>query len=129
MRGVGPGGGRGEGFSSYGTVAEGVRIVYCHDCGAVSTNVFGERDVCTNCGSPAERMTYRRPWQSYVSGAILFGTAALLLWGPITDSTLRWVIFFGVLVVAAVLGNWGLTETRRRVLAEVSKRKSAEEKA
>jgi ribosomal protein L37E len=122
-------GARGEGFSSPRAVARIVRIVYCHACGAVSTNVFGERDICTSCGNPAERMTYRRPWQSYVSGAILIVTAAVFIWGPITDTLTRAAIFAGVLVVSAALANWGLALTRRRVLAEVARRKVTEEKA
>ncbi len=103
-----------------------MRIVYCHACGAVSTNVFGERDICTTCGSPAERMRSRRPWQSYVSGAILFAAAAVFIWGPITDVLLKGLLFFAVLVVSVFLANWGLNETRKRVLAEVAKRKAGE---
>ncbi len=103
-----------------------MRIVYCHACGAVSTNVFGERDICTTCGSPAERMTYRRPWQSYLSGVILFAAAAFFVWGPITDMVQKLLLFFAVLVVASFLANWGLTQTRKRVLAEVAKRQSGE---
>lgn len=106
-----------------------MRIVYCHSCGAVSTNVFGERDICTTCGSPAERMPYHRPWQSYLSGAILFAAAIVFVWGPITDVILRALLFFVVLVVSVFLANWGLTETRRRVLAEIAKRTGAEGKA
>ena len=106
-----------------------MRIVYCHSCGAVSTNVFGERDICTSCGSPAERMRYHRPWQSYASGVILFAAAVVFVWGPITDTILRALMFFVVLIAAAVLANWGLSETRQRVLAEVAKRKASEEKA
>lgn len=105
-----------------------VRIVYCHACGAVSTNVFGERDICTTCGSPAERMAYRRPWQSYASGAILFAAAAVFIWGPITDTVQKLFMFFVVLVAASALANWGLTQTRRRVLAEVAKRQHGEAK-
>ena len=118
----------GEGFSSEPAVAGRVRIVYCHACGAVSTNVFGERDICTTCGSPAERMTYRRPWQSYLSGAILFAAAALFIWGPITDTIQKLFMFIAVLVVASLLANWGLTQTRKRVLAEVAKRQGGEAK-
>lgn len=106
-----------------------MRIVYCHTCGAVSTNVFGERDICTSCGSPAEPMRYHRPWQSYLSGAILIAAAVVFIWGPVVDVVLRALLFFAVLVVAAVLANWGLSETRKRVLAEVARRQSAEEKA
>ncbi len=106
-----------------------VRIVYCHVCGAVSTNVFGERDICTSCGSPAERMTYHRPWQSYLSGIILFGAAILFIWGPVLDVVLRALVFFAVLIIAVVLANWGLSETRKRVLAEVAKRKTTEDHA
>ncbi len=104
-----------------------VRIVYCPTCGAVSTNVFGERDICTSCGSPAERMRHRRPWQSYLSGIILFAAAIVFIWGPITDTLVRATIFFVVLIVSLALGNWGLAQTRKRVLAEVAKRKAAEE--
>ncbi len=106
-----------------------MRIVYCHACGAVSTNVVGERDVCTSCGSPAERMAYHRPWQSYASGAILFAAAAVFIWGPITDLIQRAFLFFVVLVVAVLLANWGLAATRKRILAEVAKRAPTEENA
>ncbi len=106
-----------------------MRIVYCHACGAVTTNVFGERDVCTNCGNQAERMQWRRPWQSYASGVILFAAAALFLWGPTLDTIVRALIFFAVLIVSIILANWGLSQTRRQVLAEVAKRDRAEGKA
>ena len=106
-----------------------MRFVYCHSCGAVSTNVFAERDICTRCGSPAERMTFRRPWQSYVSGVILLAGAAVFIWGPITDTLQRGVLFVAVLAVSLALGNWGLTETRRRILAEVAARNPAEGRA
>ena len=106
-----------------------MRIVYCHTCGAVSTNVFGERDICTTCGNPAERMRYHRPWQSYLSAGILLAAAAVFIWGPITDTILRALLFIGVLVAAAGLANWGLAETRRRVLAEVARRQAAEDEA
>ena len=106
-----------------------MRIVYCHACGAVSTNVFGERDICTSCGSPAERMRYHRPWQSYLSAVILLAAAVVFVWGPITDAVLRGLLFIAVLVVAVALANWGLSETRKRVLAEVAKRQTTEDKA
>ncbi len=67
-------------------------------------------------------MPYHRPWQSYASGAILFAAAAVFIWGPIADVILRALLFFVVLVVAVLLANWGLAQTRRRVLAEVAKR-------
>ena len=106
-----------------------MRIVYCHACGAVSTNVLGERDICTRCGSPAERMNYRRPWQSWVSGIILLAAAVVFVWGPITDTVQRGILFVAVLAVCVFLGNWGLTETRRRVLAEVAARSPTEGRA
>ena len=122
-------GSRGEGFSSPRPVARLVRFVYCHACGAVSTNVFGEHDICTTCGSPAERMNFHRPWQSYVSGAILLAAAAIFIWGPITDQLARTAVFVGVLVASVALANWGLAQTRKRVLAEVARRKTVGEKA
>lgn len=106
-----------------------MRIVYCHACGAVSTNVFGERDICTSCGSFAERMKVHRPWQSYAAGAILLVAAALFIWGPLTDTLTRAALFFAVLIVSVFLGNWGLTRTRQRVLADVAKRKTGEDRA
>ena len=105
-----------------------MRIVYCHACGAVSTNVFGEHDICTTCGSPAERMNYHRPWQSYVSGAILLAAAFVFIWGPATDTLARTAIFIGVLIASVALANWGLAQTRRRVRAEVARRRTAGEK-
>ena len=116
-------------FSPSGTVARSVRIVYCHACGAVSTNVWGERDICTHCGHSAERMDFHRPWQSYVSGVILLVGAAVFIWGPITDTLQRGILFVAVLAVSLALGNWGLTETRRRILAEVAARSQAEGRA
>ncbi len=105
-----------------------MRIVYCHSCGAVSTNTFGENDVCTSCGSHAERMDYHRPWQYWASSAILLAAAVVFVWAPL-DVTARAVIFIGVLIVSVMLSNWGMQNTRRRVLAEVARRKAAEEKA
>ncbi len=119
----------GEAFSSSPPLACVVRIVYCHACGTVSTNTIGENDVCTRCGAKAERMPYRRPWQYYASSAILLVAAAVFLWGPFNELSTRALIFVGVLVVAVALSNWGMSETRRKVLEEVAKRKAAEEKA
>ncbi len=119
----------GEGFSSLRVLAYAVRIVYCHACGAVSTNIFGENDVCTSCGSRAERMEYHRPWQYYASSAILLAAAALFAWGPFQDLLVRALIFLAVFMVAIFLSHWGMQRTRRRVLDEVARRKAAEEKA
>ncbi len=119
-----PVGQEGEGFSSRRSVAGSVRVVYCRACGAVSTNVLGERDICTRCGSPAERMTWRRPWQSYASGVILLAAAVAFIWGPFTDPVVRAVLFFAALAVCVFLGNWGLNQTRDRVLAEVASREA-----
>jgi len=110
-------------------VARIVRVVYCHHCGAVSTNSFGENDICTTCGSHAERMDYHRPWQYYVSSVILLAAAAVFVWGPFQDLIVRALIFLAVLAVSVVLSNWGMKDTRRRVLAEIARRKAAEEKA
>ena len=106
-----------------------MRIVYCHSCGTVSTNTWGENDVCTRCGMPAERMPYRRPWQYYASSVILLAAAVVFLWGPFQDLATRLVIFLGVLVVSVALSNWGMRDTKQKVLDEVAKRKAAEEKA
>ncbi len=106
-----------------------MRIVYCHNCGAVSTNTYGEYDVCTSCGSHAERMEYRRPWQYWASSAILLAATVAFVWGPFPDLVTRVLLFIGVLIVAVFLSNWGMQDTRRRVLAEVARRKAAEEKA
>ncbi len=123
-----PTAGRGEGFSSGRTVAWNVRFVYCHVCGAVTTNVIGEHDLCTACGAHAERMESRRPWQYYMSSAILLGAAAFFVWGPIQDLTVRVVVFFVVLVGSYALSNWGVKQARERVLQEVARRKAAEER-
>ena len=119
----------GEAFSSRAPLACVVRIVYCHACGAVSTNTFGEHDVCTSCGSHAERMDYHRPWQYWASTAILFAAAIVFIWAPFLDLTERAAIFIGVLLLSIFLSNWGMQDTRRRVLAEIARRKTAEEKA
>ena len=74
-------------------------------------------------------MPYHRPWQYYASSAILLAAAGIFVWGPISDIVTRALIFLGVLVVAVALSNWGMSDTRRRVLEEIAKRKAAEEKA
>lgn len=74
-------------------------------------------------------MPYRRPWQYYASSVILLAAAAAFLWGPFEDLLTRAAIFLVVLAVSVVLSNWGLKDTRRRVLEEIAKRKAAEEKA
>ncbi len=106
-----------------------MRIVYCHDCGAVSTNVWAERDVCTRCGHSAERMDFHRPWQSYASGAILLACAALFIFGPFQDLLSRALIFIAVLAAAVALSSWGLSAIRKEVLNAVAARKPSEEKA
>ncbi len=106
-----------------------MRIVYCNACGTVSTNTWGEYDICTRCGARAERMPYHRPWQYYASSVILLAAAALFIWGPFDDILIRGLIFLVVLVIAVALSNWGMSDTRRHVLEEIAKRKAAEEKA
>ncbi len=128
MRGELPNPPRGEAFSSSWTVARAVRVVYCHACGSVSTNVWGEREICTRCGHSAEPMTYRRPWQSYASAGILLAAAALFLFGPIQDGLLRGLIFIGVLAVAVALSSWGLEAVRKQVLGTIAARSAAEGK-
>ncbi len=106
-----------------------MRIVYCHACGAVSTNVWAERDVCTRCGHSAERMDFHRPWQSYAAGAVLLAAAAVFIAGPFQDVLSRILIFVGVLAVSIALSSWGFGAIRKRVLAEIAARKPEEEKA
>ncbi len=120
---------RSEGFSSGRTVAWDVRFVYCHVCGAVTTNVIGEHDICTACGEHAERIESHRPWQYYVSSAILLGAAAFFVWGPILELTIRILLFFAVLVVSYALSSWGVKQARQRILQEVARRKAAEGRA
>ncbi len=105
-----------------------MRIVYCHKCGAVSTNTVGEYDVCTSCGSPAERMNYHRPWQYWASAAILLAATVVFVWGPFQDLIVRVLIFVVVFIAAVALSNWGMSTTRRKVLEEIARRKAAEEK-
>jgi hypothetical protein len=99
-----------------------VRIVYCHACGAVSTNVWAERDICTRCGHSAERMDFHRPWQSYAAGAALIGCAALFIAGPFQDVLSRSLIFVAVLVLSVALSSWGFSSVRKRVLKEIAAR-------
>lgn len=120
---------RGEGFSSHRTLAPPVRFVYCHACGAVSTNVFGERDICTKCGGRAEPIESRRPWQYYVSSAILLAAAAFFVWGPFEDLLVRVLLFLAVLMVSYALSTWGMNRTKQRVLKEIAQRKAREERA
>ncbi len=120
---------RGEPFSYPRTLASSVRIVYCHACGAVSTNVWAERDICTRCGHSAERMDFHRPWQSYAAAALLIGCAALFILGPFQDVLTRGLIFVAVLIASIALSSWGFNTIRKRVLEEVAARKPEEENA
>lgn len=106
-----------------------MRLVYCHACGSVSTNVFGENDVCNVCGSKAERMVFHRPWQYWASSALLLGAAALFVWGPFEDILVRGLIFLVVMVISFALSSWGMSQARQRVLQEIARRKAAEEHA
>lgn len=106
-----------------------MRVVYCRACGSVSTNVLGEREICTRCGRSAEPVAARRPWQSYLSSALLLGAAALFLFGPIQDTILRVLIFFGVMAVSVALASWGLGAIRKKVLADVAAKATAEGRA
>jgi len=118
-----------EAFSYRRTVASSVRIVYCHACGAVSTNVWAERDICTRCGHSAERMDFHRPWQSYAAGAILLACAVLFVVGPFEDVLSRALIFVGVLALSIALSSWGFSTIRKRVLEQIAARKPKEERA
>lgn len=71
-------------------------------------------------------MDYRRPWQYYVSSAVLLVAAAFFALGPVQELTLRAVIFFVVLVAAFALSSWGLRDTRSKVLKDVARRKAEE---
>lgn len=104
-----------------------VRLVYCHVCGAVTTNVIGEHDVCTACGAKAERMESHRPWQYYASSVILLAAAGFFVWGPIQDTLVRGVLFALVVVGAYALSNWGMSQARKRIQKEIARRKAAEE--
>ena len=106
-----------------------MRIVYCHACGAVSTNVWSERDVCTRCGRGAERMEFHRPWQYYLSTAILLGAAAFFVWGPLQDVLSRVLILIAVVALTFALSSWGLRQIRERILDQVRRRDAAEGKA
>jgi hypothetical protein len=110
-------------------VAWDVRLVYCHACGAVTTNVIGEHDICTACGAHAERMEFHRPWQYYASSAMLLAAAAFFVWGPVVDTVARILLLVVVVVAAYALSNWGMKQARQRVLQEVARRKAAEDHA
>ena len=103
-------------------------MVYCHVCGAVSTNVWSEHDICTSCGSHAERMEFHRPWQYYASSAMLLAAAAFFVWGPITDLTTRAVILIAVILASYALSNWGMDQSRARIRKLIADRKAAEER-
>ncbi len=104
-----------------------VRLVYCHQCGAVTTNVIGEHDVCTACGAKAERMDSHRPWQYYASSVILLAAAGFFVWGPIQDTLVRTVLFLIVLAGSYALSSWGMSQARSRVRKEIARRKAQEE--
>ncbi|MFA5787899.1 MAG: hypothetical protein WDA71_13125, partial [Actinomycetota bacterium] len=104
----------GEGFCPGPALAPFVRYVYCHECGNVSTNIWVERNVCTSCGHAAERMALGRPWQSYVSSAILLIATGVLIFGPIMDPLQRTVLVIAALVVAFALSSWSLKVSKER---------------
>jgi ribosomal protein L37E len=117
-----------KGFSSSGAVVSPVRLVYCHECGAISSNVRGENDICTRCGHAAERINCHRPWQSYLSGAVLLAAAAVFVLGIIPDLGFRIALLAGVLVFAYALSAWGLRITRERVRRQIEMRAHLEER-
>ncbi len=91
-------------------------------------NSWGETDICTTCGAHAERMPYHRPWQYWASSAILLAAAVFFVVEDALDLVLRAVIFLAVLAAAMAVSNWGMQDTKRRILREVAKRKAAEGK-
>lgn len=104
-----------------------MRLVYCHACGAVSTNVLGENDICTRCGRSAERVDFHRPWQTYVSAALLLGATAVFVLGLVPDLAVRLVVLVVVVVAAYAISAWGLRVTQERVRRAIESRQAAEE--
>ncbi len=104
-----------------------MRYVYCESCGNVSTRARLEQDVCAYCGSTAERMALPRPWQSYLSSAILVVAAGVLIFGPIVDGLERGLVVVAVLVAAFALSAWSLRVSKERVLRMAESRKLSKE--
>lgn len=74
-------------------------------------------------------MDFSRPWQSYVSSAILLVAAAFFIWGPILDTLLRSIVLVAIFVVAYALASWGLRTVKAKALQQVHIRQSAEGRA
>jgi len=104
-----------------------VRYVYCERCGRVSTKARTERDLCVYCGSSAERIALARPWQSYLSSAIVVIAVGILLFGPIVDGLQRTLVAFAAIAAAFALSAWSLRVSKARVLRTIELRKASGE--
>ena len=104
-----------------------MRYVYCERCGHVSPKTRLERDLCTYCGSPAERIALDRPWQSYLSSAIVVIAVGILLFGPIVDGLQRTLVAFAAIAAAFALSAWSLRVSKARVLRTIELRKASGE--
>ncbi len=103
-----------------------MRYVYCADCDRISTNVWTERDVCAYCRRAGVEIVAGRPWQYYASTGILLAAAIVLFVGPLEDTVQRWGLFLAALVVSFAISNWGVHQTRTRLLAQAHAQAAAE---
>jgi len=105
-----------------------VKVVYCDFCRDVSILSSLERDRCSRCDRPAERVPYRRSWHYYASAGILLTTAVFLWALPPPEFTTRITILVLAVAVVVVLTSMSLKSLRAHALAFVRDGREKEEK-
>lgn len=105
-----------------------MKVVYCDSCQDVSILSSLERDRCSRCHRPAERVPYRRSWHYYASAGILLATAIFLWTLPPPELTTRLAILLLAVAIVVVLTSMSLRSLRARALAFVRDDLANEEK-
>ncbi len=105
-----------------------MKIVYCDVCQDISILSNLEKDRCSRCGRPAQRVPYTRSWHYYATAGILLATAIFLWVLPPPDFSTRLVILGVALAVTIGLTSWSMHTMRDRIIKRVRAAKTAQEK-
>ena len=96
-----------------------MKVVYCDRCNDISIKSRLEEDTCNQCGRPARRVPYARPWQYYASSGMLLAATAFVLLVQIPNLLLRLAIIGVALVISIGLSSWSVKSMRARILKRV----------
>ena len=96
-----------------------MKVVYCDQCKDVSIKSRLEKDVCNRCGRGAVLVPYSRPWQYYVSSAVLLGITLILILYPFQSLIDRLAILFAGVAIALGLTAWSIRSLRERVIRKI----------